>query len=205
MNRSTKNIALTILSAILLLTSTFLFNSCCNCGAGNASDVPLSILVKSNDFIINKTGKDFFNKYITPEFGLIKYQPPYYKMAYRFFMPEKPFVDEIINFTVDSLGNVDTSYEISGIPDYKANPGSCNFLLNEKEVIQSAQKYGLEEGVISWKIGLVWDATLNRYAWHVLSTLSQSGVGKDYKGNGKELVIDPGTGKILAVNYWHIP
>lgn len=190
---------------LLSIASMALYSCSCGCGAGNTSDVPLSVLTRANDFIITRTGKDFFDKYITADFALIKYDAPNYKMAYRFFMPEKPYVNGLITFTVDSLGDVLDGSAVTGIPEYKANPESCNFLIDEKGAIQSAQKSGLEEGVAKWKVGLVWDGTLDRYTWHVLSTFSQSGEKKDYKGNGKELLIDPGNGKILAVNYWHVP
>ena len=206
MNKLRLTILFNFCTVLVLFLSVFILESCsCNCGARNSSDVPLSVLTKANDFIISKTGKEFFDKYITPEFALIKYQPPDYKMAYRFFIPEKPFVNEFIKFTVDGDGNIDTNYEISGIPDFKSNPGYCDFSIDEKGAIQSAQKSGLEEGITPWKTGLVWDATLNRYTWHVLATSSQSGEKNEFKGSGKELVIDPGNGKVLAVNYWHIP
>jgi hypothetical protein len=206
MKRSKINILSIICTGLLLFSFTILFYSCsCGCGVNSSSDVPLNILIKSNDFIISKTGNIFFEKYITAEFAQIKYEPPYYKMVYRFFMPEKPFVDGLIKFSVDSLGNVDNSHEISGIPDFKNNPESCSFFIDERNAIRLAKNFGLEKGIIDWKIGILWDSTLNRYVWHILSTFSQSGDTSNYKGNGKELIIDPGNGKILAVNFWHIP
>jgi hypothetical protein len=199
-------ILISVLSVLVVVVSGITFYSCsCGCGAANNSDIPVDILTKADDYIISKTGKDFFNNYISPDFSLIKYNAPNYRMVYRFFIPEKPYVDELIKFTVDSAGNINRAEEISGIPDFKNNPESCNFSIDKKTAIQIARDSGLEEGVIEWKYGLVWDSGLQKYTWHILSTFSQSGAANDYKGNGKELVIDPGNGKILATNIWHIP
>lgn len=199
-----------ILTGLLVLSLSvslgFVLSSCnCGCSIFHASDVPLSILNKANDFIISKTGKEFFDKYITPDFALIKYNKPYYKMAYRFFIPDKPYVDELITFSIDKNGKVNTNDEITGIPDYKNNPASCTFDINEKQVIKVAEENGLKKGVNKWKVGLLWNQKYNQYVWHVLSTYSESGKGKDYKGNGREMLIDPNGGEVISANLWHIP
>ncbi len=184
----------------------FVLNSCnCGCSIFSASDVPLNVLNKANDFIISKTGKEFFDKYITPDFALIKYKEPYYKMAYRFFIPDKPFVDELLTFSIDKNGKVDTTGEITGIPDYKNNPASCKFDINEKQAIKIAEDNGLKKGVNKWKVGLLWNQKYNQYLWHVLSTYSESGKGSNYNGSGKELLIDPNSGKVISANLWNIP
>ncbi|MCK7525364.1 MAG: hypothetical protein MZV64_51015 [Ignavibacteriales bacterium] len=77
---------------------------------------------KADQFIISKTGNDFFKKYITADFLQSKHIAPNYLMVYKFYMPEKPFVDELIRFTVDSSGKVLTQYEVVGIPDCNSNP-----------------------------------------------------------------------------------
>jgi hypothetical protein len=64
----------------------------------------LGVLKKADQFIISKTGDDFFKKYITVDFSQSKHIEPNYLMVYKFYMPEKPFVDELIRFTVDSTG-----------------------------------------------------------------------------------------------------
>ena len=201
-----KNIFAGLLVLLLPVSFGFLLYSCsCGCGAADASDVPLNVLNKANDFIISKTGKEFFDKYITPDFTVITYNDPYYKMAYKFFMPEKPFVNTVINFIIDKNGNVDRNDEIAGIPDYKNNPASCRFNINEEHAIKIAKENGLQTGVAKWKTGLLWDKTFDQYVWHVLSTYSESGEDKNYKGSGKELIIDPNTGEVISANLWHIP
>lgn len=206
MNYKVKKIVTGLIILLLSVSFGFVLNSCnCGCSVFDTSDVPLNVLNKANDFIISKTGKDFFNKYITPDFSLITYKDPYYKMVYRFFMPDKPYVDALIKFTIDKNGIVDKKDEITGIPDYKNNPASCRFDISEKQAINIAKENGLAKGVAKWKVGLLWDRSFNQYVWHVLSTYSQSGKEKSYEGNGKEMLIDPDSGEVISANLWHIP
>ncbi len=201
---------LKLLSAFLILIfaapSMFILNSChCSCGISDASDVPLSVLNKAEEFIISKTGKHFFDYYIAPDFTLTKFNPPYYNMAYRLYIPEKPYVNAEITFTVDSLGNVDTTKEIIGIPDCAGNPELCSFSVDKKKAEEIAAQNGLKKGVIPWKTAFMWNKEMGQYVWHVLSTLKESGGKENYSGNGEDFIIDPNSGKILDKNYWHIP
>ena len=206
MKHRSRNIAKWFLLFLLLSSVGIALNSCsCGCGSADAADVPLNVLNKANDFIISKTGKDFFDKYITPDFALITYTEPNYKMVYRLFMPEKPFVNITIKFTIDSTGKIIDGDGVTGIPDFKNDPQSCEFNIDEKTAEKIASENGLRKGVINWKTGLLWDKDLDRYVWHVLSTFSETGKGNDYKGSGKELIIDPTNGKVLSASLWHIP
>src|SRR3989304_5288765 len=92
--------------AILIGTAVLTSCKCRTCNDQEEVTVPLEILAKADSFIIATTGKEFFNKYITVDFFRTKNTPPYYEMAYKLFMPEKPYVSAIIKFTVDSVGNV---------------------------------------------------------------------------------------------------
>ena len=101
----------------LLLTSVTILTSCkCRaCEDQEQGSVPLEVLTKADSFIVASTGKDFFDNYITADFARTKHTPPYYEMAYKFYMPEKPYVDAVIKFTVDSVGNVLMNRDIVGI------------------------------------------------------------------------------------------
>ncbi len=193
---------------ILLLTVAFglVLNSCnCGCGLADQTDVPLSVLNKANNFIIKKTGKEFFQKYFSPDFGKTKFIGTQYKMVYSFFMPDKPYVNSWAEFYIDTTGVVDTTKEISGIPDYLENPSSCSFVINTNKAIQIAKDNGLEQGIGKWKTGFLWDNNLNQYVWHVLATFNQAGKGNNYKANGKDMIIDPNTGLVLRTSLWNIP
>jgi len=205
MKKFTLKISL-LLSALIILMSIAVLTSCkCRaCDDQEQASVPLEVLAKADSFIIASTGKAFFNKYITADFYRTKHTPPYYELAYKFFMPEKPNVDATIKFTVDSVGNVIKNRDIVGIPRCKNFPGQCDFNIDEQTARQIASEMGLKEGVREWDAGFLWDFKLRRYVWRILSTLKEFGGEENYKATGQEMVIDPNTGEVLSLNDWRI-
>jgi hypothetical protein len=194
------------LSLILILISISLLTSCkCRaCEDKEEGTVPLEVVNKADSFIIASTGKDFFDNYITPDFAKTRHTPPYYEMAYKFFMPDKPYVNATIKFTVDSVGNVLMNRDIIGIPRCKNFPEECDFNIDEQTAKQIASNMGLEEGVREWDIGFMWDFKFERYVWRFLSTSNEFGGEENYKASGQEMIIDPNTGDVLALNDWRI-
>ena len=178
--------------------------SCSSCGKEQESNVPLNVLNKANSFIISRTGEEFFHKYITPDFSRTKRLFPYYEMAYRLFVPEKPYVSSIIRFTVDSVGHIVKDRDILGIPNCLAHPTQCDWQIDKEDAILLAEKYGLEKGVKDWDVGFIWNPERQIYVWHVLSTTRQFEGDFGYRANGKEMIIDPVSGDILAINDWKI-
>jgi hypothetical protein len=178
--------------------------SCSSCSKEEQADVPLNVLNKANEFIITKTGEEFFNKYITPDFSRTKYIPPYYEMEYRFYMPEKDYVLGKIKFTVDTTGNVIETREVTGIPNNKKKPYECNFTVNKDSAIQIAKENGLKKGIKDWDVGFIWNPQRQIYVWHVLSTLHEMKGDIGYRGNGQEAIISPVTGEVLEMHDWKI-
>jgi hypothetical protein len=195
-----------LLSAMAIMISIAVLTSCkCRaCDDQEQASVPLEVLAKADSFIVTSTSKAFFDKYITADFYRTKHTPPYYEMAYKFFMPEKPYVDATIKFTVDSVGNVIKNRDIVGIPRCKNFPEECDFNVDEQTARQIAGKMGLKEGVREWEAGFLWDFKLQRYVWRILSTLNESGGEENYKATGQEIVIDPNSGEVFALNDWRI-
>lgn len=189
-----------VLISIAVLTSC----KCRTCQDQEQDSVPLEILTKADSFIIASTGKEFFQSYITPDFARTKHTPPYYEMAYKFFMPDKPYVDAIIKFTVDSVGNVIKNRDIVGIPRCLNFPEECDFNIDEQTARQIAGNLGLKDGVKEWDAGFMWDFKFNRYVWRILSTLTELGSDENYKATGQEMLIDPNSGEVLALNDWRI-
>lgn len=186
--------------SIAVLTSC----KCRTCQDQEQDSVPLEILTKADSFIIASTGKEFFKSYITPDFARTKHTPPYYEIAYKFFMPDKPYVDAIIKFTVDSVGNVIKNRDIVGIPRCLNFPEECDFNIDEQTARQIAGNMGLKDGVKEWDTGFMWDFKFNRYVWRILSTLTELGSDENYKATGQEMLIDPNSGEVLALNDWRI-
>lgn len=192
---------------IFLLLSFILFYNGCSCkpcSEEEEAQIPIEVLKKADQFIISKTGNDFFKKYITADFLQSKHIAPNYLMVYKFYMPEKPFVNELIRFTVDSSGNVLSQYEIVGIPDCNSNPMDCDFVVDEKIAKQIAMEYGLPKGIKDWKVDFIWEAKYNKYAWHLFSTLKESQGDFGYRADGEQIVIDPNNASVIYQDRWQI-
>jgi len=200
---SRTSILITALTSIIIVA----FLTSCKCRACEDQEqgsVPLEVLAKADSFIIASTSKEFFDKYITADFYRTKHTPPYFEMAYKFLMPEKAYVDAIIKFTVDSLGNVLKNRDIVGIPRCKNFPEECDFSIDEKTARQIASDMELKEGIKEWDAAFMWDFKLQRYVWRIISTLTEYSSGDNFKATGQEMVIDPNTGEVLALNDWRV-
>lgn len=194
-----------IVSIVILITIAIIISCKCRaCSDQEEASVPVKILAKADSFIIVSTGKEFFEKYITVDFFRTKNTPPYYEMAYKFFIPEKPYVSATIKFTVDSSGNVMKNRDIVGIPRCKNFPEECNFNIDEQTAKLIAKEMDFKEGIRDWDAGFLWDFKFERYVWRILSTLTEFSSGDNYKATGQEMVIDPNTGDLLALNDWRV-
>jgi hypothetical protein len=195
-----------LFSAAIILISIAILAACrCRaCDEQEQTSVPLEVLTKADSFIVASTGREFFDKYITVDFYRTRHTPPYYEMAYRFFMPDKPYVSATIKFTVDSSGNVLKNRDIVGIPRCKNFPEECEFNIDEQAARRIAEDYELKKGIREWDAGLLWDFKLKRYVWNILSTVNEFGDEENYRASGQEMIIDPNTGDVLALNDWII-
>ncbi|MBE0538864.1 MAG: hypothetical protein IH620_04065 [Ignavibacterium sp.] len=191
---------------VILILFSVLFNGChsSTCSQKDEPQIPADVLKKANQFIISKTGDDFFKKYITADLLLSKHIEPNYLMIYKFYMPEKPFVDETIRFTVDSVGNVLTQFEVVGIPDCNADPVNCDFVVDEKIARQIASENGLSMGIAEWKVDFIWDTKYNKYVWSLMSTLKESKGDFGYRADGEKIIIDPNNAVVLNKDSWRI-
>jgi len=193
-------------SIIAIAALSFLIYSCsCPCsGKKDVPNVPLDVLNNATAFVISKTGEKFFNDYIIPDFVLTKHVPPYYEMTYRLYIPEKPYVNTKISFTVDGTGKVVEKKDIIGIPECVTTPSSCDWQIDKEAAISIAKENKLEEGVKDWKMRFVWNPERQIYVWHILTTIREFEGDFGYRGSGNEMLIDPVSGEVLAVTGWHI-
>jgi hypothetical protein len=187
---------------ILLLVSLLTACRCRACDDQEKGTVPIDVLAKADSFIVASTGREFFNQYIKPDFARTSHTPPYFEMAYRFFIPERPYVDALIKFTVDSVGNVLKNRDIVGIPRCKNFPDECDFNIDEQTARQIAGDMELKEGIKEWDAAFMWDFKLQRYVWRILSTIREYSFEDVYRAAGQEMIIDPNTGEVLALNDW---
>ena len=197
-----KKIAL--LTIALLAGFLFYSCSCLSCNSNEEANVPLEVLEKADSFIISKTSEKFFNSYIAIDFFRTKHTAPYYEMVYRLFIPEKSYVDALIKFTVDSVGNIVEERDVIGIPNCGYHPEECDFKIDEQTARQIATDHGLKKGIKEWKVGFIWNAKYDKYVWHVLSTLEEMEGEFGYRAKGEEAIINPSTGEVIALNDWNI-
>ena len=191
---------------IILISFSLLINgcNCIPCNEKEEAQIPLDVLKKADQLIISKTGDEFFKKYITADFFQSKYIAPNYLLVYKFYMPEKPFVDELIRFTVDSTGKILTQYEVVGIPDCNVNQMDCVFVVDDKIAKQIATENGLPKGIKDWKVDFVWEAKYNKYVWQLFSTLKESKGDFGYRADGEQIVIDPNNASVIYQDRWQI-
>ncbi|MDR3665929.1 MAG: hypothetical protein P4L35_03690 [Ignavibacteriaceae bacterium] len=197
-----KTLSITIFISIIFMSLYLEACSCSSCSHQEETVVPSQLLKKANNYIKQRTGDDFFDKYISPDFVRTKVTPPYYFLTYKFIIPDKPFVNTVIQFSIDSLGNVVDDRDIIGIPN--CIDGGCSFNISEDRALKIAKDNGLEKGIKPWKTGFIWDPKLKQYTWHILSTSSESQSSEGFRGYGKEIIIDPNSGVVLEMNDWHI-
>ncbi len=175
--------------------------------------IPDSIVNKSNQFIISKVGQEFFNNYITLNSELSKYYPPeesciknpsycadylqkpYYFMVYSFKIPEKPYVDELLELAVDTEGNIIAEREATGTPNCVSNPNECLFSIDEAEAIQIAKNAGLEGEMADWETSFYWiGGDIKTYAWSIQNTTTPT--------SGEVVLINANSGEIIGISPW---
>lgn len=179
--------------------------SCSNADNQNSSvDIPENIKRAADSLIIVKTGQDYFEEYITHDPEETKVIPHGFFMAYRFYIPQKPYIDERITFVLDSTGILRPDMEVTGIPDCAESPDNCLFIVDEKEARKIAEEAGLPKGIDEWGAEFMWSAQSGKYVWHIISTLEKRGGPDGFRGNGREMAIDPNTGEVIKDSEWNI-
>jgi len=193
-----------IIAAGLFIVVALNSCSCKPCQQKEETQIPLNVLQKADQFITSKTGSDFFKKYVTIDFSQSKHINPNYLLVYKFYMPEKSFIDEPIRFTTDSLGNVLKEFEVVGIPDCNSSPADCDFIVDEKTAKQIATQNNLSKGIIDWKTDFVWNTKHNKYVWEIISTSKENKNEEYYRAEGEKIIIDATNAEVLSVDNWKI-
>lgn len=177
--------------------------SCIDCYK-EKSNIPERIRKISDNFIIKKTGKEFFDKYVFFDFVKSEVSAGNFHMFYKLSIPEKSFVNETMHFVIDSTGIIQDEYDIIGIPNCNDEPEECIFNLNENEIIKIAKEKGLEKGKKPWEINFGWSTEYGRYVWHIL-TVNKEITGEEiYKGAGEELILSPSDGSVISQRKWKV-
>jgi len=188
---------------IAVILFSIVFAACCTCSntAGNSDDIPEKLQRKADEFVISKTGKDFFNLYIKPDYDkILKIKDGYY-MVYNFSIPGKQGVEGEIRFSLDSLGNVQKNKEVAGIPECFTGSG-CDFKISKDDALAIAKQSGLEDGVKDWEVKFLWDNEYKNYTWQIRTILSET--KETGRRSGKVMFIDPVNGNVLDTKEWRV-
>jgi len=176
--------------------------------------IPDFIIAKSDSLIISKTGVTIFHKYIKYDSSSSAFVPNafcypcvHYNMFYTFKIPEKPWVDEIIGFNLDSTGNLITSNPTchgsrewpEGIPECVLDPSCCIFGIDSAMAVDIAKEAGIREGNAPLSASFGWSGgKVMKYTWNVKNSLSQDPT----KGGGQCFSIDANSGIVLGTGKW---
>jgi hypothetical protein len=189
-----------------LIFSSLLFAACCTCRSvgNNGDDIPSKLQKKADQFVISKTGEDFFDKNIKPEYDRITKIKDGYLMVYRFSIQDKEGVEGEIRFSIDSLGNIQKDKEIAGIPDCSSNKDNCGFNISKEEAKSIAKFAGFEKGIKDLDAEFIWNAANKKYIWLIRATLTENKGTDFYRSSGKIMSIDPGSGEIIGTEDWRV-
>ncbi len=193
-----------ILTFALSLAGAITLYACsCSC-TESQSTVPDQILRNSNNFIKSKVGEDFFDKYIRADFHDTKEINSKYYMVYTLKIPEKPYVDTKIKFTVDSTGRIIDKANIVGLPDCLSNPEKCQFNVDEEQAKKIAAENNFKQGIKDWKVEFKWEPKYDQYVWSILSTFEEARGSFGFRGNGEIMLIDPNSGEVISTDTWRV-
>jgi hypothetical protein len=199
---------LKIICHCIIFIFSIIFISSCYCSncikQDNNPDIPDSIFVKGDQFIISKTGQNFFDNYIFRNYPESQKISNFYELHYSINDSEREFILGKILFYVDSNGTHLSNYETRGIPDCITIPESCIFKITKEEAIKIAKHENLKKGIKPWSISFRWSAEFNMYLWHIISTTSELENEHIQKAEGEEILISPSNGEVLKLREWHI-
>jgi hypothetical protein len=184
-----------------------------------ASTIPQFIKARADSFVISQVGPAFFMDYFSfdsirsefhepdtfcithPTACLEFLQHPYYQMVYRFAIPDKPWINELTEIVLDSLGSVIPESPPYGIPHCVSDSSSCSFSIDSTDAISIAQQAGLEPGIRPWRTNFGWGGTTyDTYVWTVSNTLTET----SSTSSGRAVTIDSNSGVVYMIAVWMV-
>ncbi|MCX5799776.1 MAG: hypothetical protein NTX17_00050 [Candidatus Eisenbacteria bacterium] len=207
---------LVVLCAVLSCSRSCSGSSVRSMGPVSSPDsIPAVVLQESLRYVASRMGAQFrrdsvrFDRarslahpILPPDF--VRLHPdlaslPWFRMCFRFSVPESPWVDGNMEFFVDGRGHLLPDTHVDGIPDCVHQPSECVFPIDEAEAFRLAKEAGLEEGLRPWKASFHWlrvgdkDLISGTYVWDVSNTRDVSLT----REGGDAIVIDANSGKVV--------
>ena len=120
-------------------------------------------------------------------------------------MPEKPFVDEFIEFVLDSTGSLVIEREPDGIPQCPYNNCMDFFpVIDSLQAVQIAKNEGFESGIREWEVSFYFfSGDIKDYVWNIrITTYERYEESILVEAGGKSIIIHATTGEVLKVSGW---
>ncbi len=173
-------------------------------------NIPQAIRNSADKYVISKVGQDFFNKYISRKSSTYYkgidcnscsnyLHESHYLMAYSLKIPNDSQTRGLIEFVVDTNGNVITEREPFGIPNCIQDPAECVFL-SKDQAIKIAENANFKKGIEQWKVEFTWGSKEKTYLWGIQNTLYNNQM--EGTEGGEVMAIDANSGKIIYTNSW---
>lgn len=187
-----------------------------NDGSDQDTEIPQLVIDGAAECLISRIGESFFNEYFSYQPERSRFIPPdsycidhpdqcgpwlldpHYRVVFVFRISEKPFVDELIEIHVDTLGVVLTDSGRIPLPDCIVNPTECDFPIDEEQAQQIAQDAGLADGIKPWVASFHWDFRQETFVWTVQNTTHED----LFSGGGTWISIDANTGDFIEEGGW---
>ena len=121
---------------LLLLSAASLisFSCSCKCGEVGENSIPSKVIENADRFIIERTSQEFFEKYISFDNTKTQKNSLGYNLVYKLRIPEKPFVDVLIQLYADTLGKINIDRGVIGIPNCVSNPPNASSELMKRRL-----------------------------------------------------------------------
>jgi len=160
-----------------------------------ADGVPERIAQASEAFVKSRIGEERFNKNVLYSRGELD-RDGHWAISFIYRIDS---IDERLTFglVMSSDPNIEEPLKVLGIPDCVSDSTECHFPFPRSVAVQIAQAAGLKDSVRPLKVSLYWRTDPGTYAWEIMSTVGDDGVGALYHW----CEIDANSGEVLALYY----
>ncbi|HET9253112.1 MAG TPA: hypothetical protein VFP58_13445 [Candidatus Eisenbacteria bacterium] len=168
---------------------------------------------RADSILVGLVGREHFERHLTLEHchwhdptashwratGLYFEAVPYWGIVYRFRVPGKPFIDQIVQVNLTPGGRLHPLHDRLDIAACAENPRECEFPFDEAAAVHIARNGGLEEGLKPWRTGFTYNPEYG-FIWTVANTLVVKEDG--CSSEGRTYLIDANSGEIVARHMW---
>jgi hypothetical protein len=177
-----------------------------------SDQIPVGVLKGARHLMVERIGTKYFQRHFQVDSTWGKRlwskpsaptsRPPYWQVDFKLVMPSKPWVQWVVSLDVDSAGALASSSGISGVCDCAHHPDACAYEVTKEAAVDAARQAGLTTGLRPWEVRFSWVSSASEpcYHWVISNTLRLD--PDSCSRDGDSMVIDAGTGKVIAKRNW---